>query len=125
MGVAVTGFVRNADMRDFWEKRLKSGNVPKPEYVYVPVDEQYLTGVPSTNRRYDPENCWRELFGRHRCIACGKPFWSQEAAFDCHSEATASIVWDKFANTCQVGSASPTEALMTAIYASSGGPYGL
>lgn len=96
MAVDGAGYQRDVDMKVFWVKRLHSGDVPEPEHVYVPIKEMYLTGSVSTSQMYKPENYWRELFGRHRCIACGKPFWSQEAAFDCHPEASAYIVWEKF-----------------------------
>lgn len=121
MGVPVTGIVRDNDMKDFWVKRLKGGQVPEPKYAYVPVDEEYLTYDLSRNRRYDPENCWREFFGKHRCIACGKPFRSQKAAFDCHPEASAYIVWNKFASR---GGPCCMRSLEDAIRAEISNPYG-
>lgn len=121
MSVGVTGFVHDQDMYAFWKKRLDSGQVPEPEHVYVPIEEQYITGRVSTSKQYAPENFWREFWGKHRCIACGKPFRTQEGAFNCHPEASAWIVWQRYAFSGSMGSASPTEALTTAIYSSGHG----
>lgn len=112
-----------AEMQDFWEKRLNSGDAPEPERAYVPVEEQYLTSKTSTNQRYKSENFWRELFGRHRCIACGRPYWDQKDAFDCHPEASTYIVWREFACRGLPGARSLADAVSAAI--SSFGPHGL
>lgn len=116
--IAKAGYEVKRDMSIFWRERLRCGQVPEPEHVYVPVEENYDTHAPKNNLR--------EFFGRHRCPACGKPYFFLESAFDCHPEASAYKVWEKFAHTGPVGSASPTDAVLTAIYSGScGGPYGL
>lgn len=117
----ITYHTYRADMRDFLVKRLNNGNIPEPDHVLVPAEEMYMTGNVSTSHMYDPENCWRELLGRHRCIACGKPFWSQEAAFNCHPEASAYIVWQEL--VASRGGVCCTRSLGDAIRAELSNPY--
>ena len=114
--MAPGGYSFYMDARSFWVRRLKSGQVPKPEPAYVPVEEDYNMNA--------PENAFREFYGRHRCPACRKPYFFLESALDCHPEASAYKVWEKFAHSGPVGSASPAEAIQTAIYSSCGGFYG-
>lgn len=129
----ITYHTHRTDMKDFLVKRLNNGDVPEPEHVFVPAEEMYMTGNVSTSHVYDPENCWRELFGRHRCIACGKPFWSQESAFDCHPEASAYIVWKELVASrgicCTRSLSDAIRAELSSPYGSFGfygsGPYGL
>lgn len=118
------GVVYRMDAEAFWVQRLKSGQAPEPEYAYVPAEEQYDMN--------DPKNIWREIFGRHRCLACNKPFWSQEASFNCHHRATAYIVWRKFAHRGPAGAASISDVIRGSICNPhnsggyySGGPFGL
>lgn len=92
------GVVYDIDARAFWVERLKSGQVPEPEYAYVPVEEQYDMN--------NPKNIWREMFGRHRCPACNKPFFFRDSAFDCHQKASAYKIWKKFAHWGPAGAAS-------------------
>lgn len=121
MSVPILGITHENDMWAFWIERLGSGKASEPEHVSVPVGEQYITDRVSTTKQYNPENFWREFFGKHRCIACGKPFRTRKEAFDCHPEASAWIVWQRYAFSGSMGSTSPSEALTTAIYNSGHG----
>lgn len=112
-------------MLGFWVHRLNSGQVPEPEWVYVPVEEKYDLNA--------PENILREMFGRYRCPACGKAFFFQESAWDCHPEASAYKVWKKYAHCGPAGARSLGDAIRAEIsnpYGalsnySSGGPFGI
>lgn len=108
-----------SDMLAFWVCRLKEGQVPEPKYASVPVEEKYSMVA--------PENIWREMFARHRCPACGKAFFRRESAWDCHPEASAYMVWKKFAHKGPAGARSLGDAIRAEIsnpYSSFGGYYG-
>lgn len=123
--MAISMYRVDSDVRIFWIQRLKRGQVSKPEYAYVPVEEKYNMNAPG--------NVLRELFGRHRCPACGKAFFLRESAFDCHPAASACKVWEKFAHTGPAGSSSLGDSIRAGIasgfYGScgyyGGGPFGL
>lgn len=111
-------------MLGFWVHRLNRGQVPKPKYAYVPVEEDYDLNA--------PENALRELFGRYRCPACGKAFFFMESAWDCHPAASAYKVWEKYAHRGPAGARSLGDAIRAEVsnpYGSfgsyGGGPYGL
>jgi len=104
----------NSDREYFWKHYMGGlkGNVPKPEYAYVPPGEKWGPGSP-----------WyllRERFGRHRCPACGKPHFSYDAAWNCHSAASACILWDRFAHTGPAGARSLEDTIRTEL----SNPYG-
>lgn len=119
--MAISMYRVDSDHRLFWIHRLKSGQVSEPEWAYVPVEEKYNMN--------DPRNTLRELFGRHRCPACGKAFFSREASWNCHPAASAYKIWKKFAHTAPAGAGSVSELARAALSALScggyyGGPYG-
>lgn len=65
--MSVTTDTERRDDELFWIWRLKKGQVSEPEHAYVPVEEKYdLNAL---------KNIFREWYGRHRCPACGKPFF--------------------------------------------------
>ena len=86
--MSVSWYNDQSDDELFWFWRLKKGKVPPPKPADVPFEEQYDIGA--------LENTFRELWGRHRCPACGKPFFFILSAWNCHPDASAYKVWNKY-----------------------------
>ena len=123
MGPTTASLNWERTMLGFWIHRLNKGQVPEPEHVYVPVEEKYDFNA--------PENTLRELFGRCRCPACGKAFFLQKSAWDCHPKASAYKVWGRYAHRGPAGARSLGDAIRAEIsnpYGSfgnyGGGPFG-
>lgn len=115
------------DNKFFWNHYMGGlkGNVPVPEYAYVPPEE-----------KWGPASPWyltRENFGRHRCPACGKPYVFRDSAWNCHKAASSYKLWQEFAHTGPAGVRSLEDAIRAEIsnpYGTFGsyygsGPYGL
>lgn len=102
----------------FWIHRLKRGKVDSPKPAYVPAKEKYdLNAL---------KNTFREWYGRHRCPACGKPFFFIWSAWNCHPEASAYEVWNEFAHKGPAGARSLGDAIRAEVsnpYSSFGGGY--
>lgn len=123
--MAVSMHTLHADKELFWIHRLKRGKMEPPKPANVPIEDQYDMNA--------LKNMFRESWGRHRCPACGKPFFFIWSAWNCHPEASAYEVWNKFSHTGPAGARSLEDAIRAEIsnpYGAfgpygGGGPYGL
>ena len=122
--MSVSMYNLQADDRLFWIWKLKRGKSPEPKPAYVPIEEKYDLNA--------PKNIFREGYGRHRCPACGKPFFFIRSAWNCHPNASAYYVWGKFAHRGPAGSRSFEDAFRAEISSPygafgnyGGGPFGL
>lgn len=102
------------DAELFWIHKLKRGEVAPPEPAYVPVEENYdLNAI---------KNILREWYGRHRCPACGKPYFFIWSAWNCHPEASAYEIWKKFAHRSgSMGASTVSDMIASGCYFNGGG----
>lgn len=121
--MAVSMYNMLSDNELFWIHRLKRGKMKPPEPAYVSAEEKY--------DMHALRNMFREDFGRHRCPACGKPFFFIWSAWNCHPEASAYKVWQEFSHSGPAGARSLSDAIRAEIsnpygsFGNYGGPYGL
>ncbi len=108
--MSVSWYNDQTDDELFWFWKLKKGKVTPPEPASIPFEEMYDNGA--------LKNTLREWWGRHRCPACGKPYFFIWSAWNCHPKASAYKVWNKFTNRGAFGGLSTEDTIRLAAAAS-------